>query len=131
MLDVLIRSDFALLYQDAKEANALRALLADFEFSVERFLNRAPERTDMAIPFLAWKINAGKEAEALAFSNRMLRRDEHDRVALWFSGTVLLGRSETASLGIKRLKEALEQGIGRIYPVPPDVAKMIRSAHEN
>ena len=105
--------------------------LASWDTALQAFLEKAPLRTDMTIPFLSWTLETGNETAVLRFSENLLLHDPDDRVGLWFSGIVLLGRpSPGAAEGLARLNLALDNGIEGVMPVDTQLKRDIRAAAE-
>lgn len=105
----------------------MRARFADlfgtWERALDRFLVRAPRRTDIAWPYLAWRMERGDYASVLAFARRLLARDPADPVGLWFAGMVLVNSPDpsTRENGISLLRQSLVSGIERVSPVPANL----------
>lgn len=130
--DVLGQSELAYLPVDPAATAARDALLADWEARLDAFLDRAPARTDLTAPYYAWRVDRGEEPTALAFAERRLAIDSGDPVALWFSGLILLGRSDTdAASGLTRMNRAIDLGVADLILVPPGTIDQVRAARRN
>lgn len=100
---------------------------AAWERAVDRFLARAPRRTDMAWLYLAWRWERGDYGAVYAFARRTLARDPADPVALWYAGN-LLARSERPAErreGVAMLRRSLDAGVERVAPVAPALREEI------
>ena len=88
--------------------------------AVDRFLVRAPGRTDMAWTYLAWRVERGDYAAVMAFARRLLARDPDDPVGLWFAGLVMVKTPDQATResGIGFLRQSLAAGVERFAPIP-------------
>jgi hypothetical protein len=80
-------------------------------------LEDMPERSDFAVPILTWMMVTGDEPSALALADEILARLPNDRVGLWYSGLVMLGRKESEAEGLKRVVRAVDAGIERVFPI--------------
>ncbi|MHB1218443.1 MAG: O-antigen ligase family protein [Alphaproteobacteria bacterium] len=100
---------------------------ATWERAVDRFLTRAPRRTDMAWPYLSWRLERGDYAAVIAFSRRLLARDPSDPVGLWFAGILYTHSDRPAERreGFAMLHRSLNLGIERFTPVPPALRQEI------
>jgi len=90
-------------------------------------LEIAPERSDLAIPYLYWTLEQGDDKEAANMIRKILKRNPEDPVGLWFFGMVSVSKPETRHQGLLNLQRALGAGIERFIVVDPNLKRMIRS----
>ncbi len=119
------RGDLAFNFKNPAIKEAARSYLMNWQKRLNEYLSRAPKRTDMAISFLTWRLEAGDEDTVRKFSDRILSQDGNDPVALWFSGVVLLKDPGSAKEGIVRLQRSLELGIEQFLKVKMKLKKEI------
>jgi hypothetical protein len=126
--DLLVRSELAFGLGHPALREVADEHLKDWEPRVQQVLERAPRRSDLAIPYLSWRFERQDEQAILRVTRRLLARDPRDAVGLWFSGAVLLGDPSRAGEGASRLRLSLQSGIERFMPVPPDLKAQILEA---
>lgn len=104
--------------------------LATWERALDRFLARAPRRTDLAWFYLSWRMRQGDYAGALAYSRHLLARDAADPVGLWFAGSIYASSDRPGERreGMAMLRRSLDAGIGKIVPVPTRLREEILAA---
>ncbi len=96
----------------------------------QSLINVAPQRTDMAIPYLTAAIDRGRYPEVTSFAEQILSRDRNDPVGLYFLGASLTGHPDRKIKieGLKFIAESLEEGIERFMPVPAELERLARRA---
>ena len=120
MADVAFSPDFAHL-QPLRER-----YLATWGTHVAALLERAPARTDLAIPYFIWLLESGREEALLDVTERILALNPRDPAGLWFSGIVLAGRPSTVEVGLTRMRQSLAEGIERFMPVDANIQEALR-----
>lgn len=125
---LMARSDLSALPQSGHSIPPILRLLGSWEFSLLATLERAPRRTDLAIPYLIWRLDAGDDAGALRLSKTILGKNRSDPIGLWFSGLALAGGHETRSQGLAQMRRALKLGIDRLIPIDD---RVIQNLQEN
>ena len=125
ILGLTVRPELAFTLKQPVLEPLTAEYLRTWRDTLGQFLARAPARTDLAVPYLLWRMQSGQEDEVLQFSRRLLRRNPADAVGLWFSGIVLLAADETAEEGLLRLKRSLEGGIERFMPIDAKLRRQI------
>lgn len=121
------RAGLVFQLRDPAVASVLSPYRDNWGERMERLLELAPRRTDLATAYLNWLLAQGREREVLGFAERLLARDPGDPVGLWFSGSVLLGDSRHAAEGMARLRRSLDQGIADILPISAELLQSIRA----
>jgi len=119
------RGELAHRFKNTEVRAAVRDYLETWEPRLKAFFVRAPGRTDMAIPYMTWRLTNGDDETVRNLAGRFLARNPGDPIGLWFSGFVLLKNPATAEKGLELLRRSLDLLIEQIMPVPPDLKKMI------
>ena len=107
---------------------AVAPYLENWGERLQRLLDMAPRRTDLATAYMNWLLAQGREEELLRFAERLLLVDSQDPVGLWFSGTVLLARPGRTSEGLSRMRRSLEWGIQNFMPLDRKILDAIRNS---
>lgn len=86
---------------------------------LELAMTLAPTRSDLAIPYLTWRFNAGAHQEVVLWAKRLRVRNSDDPIGLYFEGGVYLLQADpqTRRQGLALLRRALENGVGRFIPL--------------
>jgi hypothetical protein len=115
-------------YEALREANP--AALTHWPRWLDRVLTLAPARTDVAIPYLTWRFNAGDYSETLLWSRRLRLRDPKNPVGLYFEGGVYVRQADPQirRQGLALLRRALDNGIERFIPLSEAFKSQIRDA---
>lgn len=93
------------------------------------WLDAAPERSDVAVPYLLWHFLQGQEQEVLAMAALLLQRNPQDPAGLWFKGVVLTDDAQTTQEGLSMMRRALRSGIERFLPIDRNLKeKLLRGA---
>lgn len=127
VVGLIVRSELAFTTRHPSLDSLTRSYLRSWGPRLTEVLERAPKRTDLAIPYLAWLTREEREAEVLRYADRLLRTDPDDPVGLWYSGSVLMADSGRARQGLSRLNRSLDRGIERFMPVDGALKEMIRA----
>jgi len=126
--DLVVTADLLVLLDDPILASVTQDRVDHWRERLLWFLDRAPTRSDVAVPFLSWHFAQGREEDVSEVSALLLARDRNDPIGLWFSGAVMMGDSDAAADGIARMRRALDLGLEQVMPVDHAVAESIRSA---
>ncbi|ARJ64613.1 hypothetical protein WV31_02445 [Magnetospirillum sp. ME-1] len=122
----IIRSDLLAAAWPAEAGELRKELVSGLGDGLARTLSMAPRRSDLAPPYLGALLAQGQEQDLMAFIRRHLSPD--DPVALWYSGSVMIGRPETFEAGLRRLRAALAAGIERFVMIPAPLKTQIKAA---
>ncbi len=95
--------------------------------AAQALITFVPYRSDILIPYLSVSMERGQEKEVLDLSDKILRKDPANPVALWFKGSALLGRDRTFTEGICALQQSIHLGIERFMPIPKEEKEKIMS----
>lgn len=119
----IIRSDLDIQSWPATALELRAELLRTIKDGLEITLKMAPQRSDLAAPYLSSLLARGREAELVEFVARHLAAD--DPVGLWYSGIVMLNSPETLPSGVKRLQKAMRLGVERFIIIPRDLKRQL------
>lgn len=123
--NLLVLSDIAFVANEKIPTDTLQDILKKWPAKLKAFIELAPERFDVAAPYILWQISQGNDTAAAEMSNWLYQHNLDDPVALWFSGLNLLSDPQQAPVGIKRMQKALDMGIDRIIEVDPETKKAL------
>ena len=124
-----VRADIASLEKnDISWRNTNSSLVENWNQRLNDFLSNAPNRSDMAIPYLTWAISQGEFNEAEKIIHLINSNNNQNVIALWFSGTIEIQFTETKNSGLNKLKLALENNIEQYLPVSDDLKNNILGA---
>ncbi len=127
--DLLVTGELVLaLVADAALVPLAQARAAGWKGRLQRFLERAPLRDDMAVTYLGWAFGQGDEEAVAEIAALLLAGNADSPVGLWYSGGVMMGEAETATAGFARMRRALDLGLERRMSVDATLAERIRSA---
>ena len=127
LIHLIMHAELAFLEGHPELKSIRQHALDTWEPTLRNFLKHAPRRTDIAAPYLSWKLQQGHEEDTLNFSSTLLDTNPDDPVGLWFSGIVLLANDRTANEGIARMQSALRNGIKRYIPIDATIQQQIES----
>lgn len=122
---IVMRNELAAALADSEFDSLRDQKIKSWENTIDNFVLKVPNRTDMAVPYFSLLMQTNNEAVALKFSERILERNAHDPVALWYSGLVLLEDPKREAVGIQRVIKAIDLGIGRFFPVNAKLMALI------
>jgi hypothetical protein len=125
---LIVRSELAFTLRHPRLLPVIDSHLADWGRRLEIFLDRAPGRNDMAVPYLSWRLLDEDDGAMRVIVNQLLARDRTDPVGLWFSGIVMLNNPDQAENGLARMNHALANGLERIMPVDSDLRARVVAA---
>ncbi len=126
--DLMVTADLLAVLNDPKLAAVTQDRVDQWRERLQWFLERAPTRSDVAVPFLSWHFANGREDDVAEVSALLLARDRNDPIGLWFSGAVMMGNSDVAADGFARMRQALDLGLEQVMPVDQAIVDKIRSA---
>ena len=94
---------------------------------VGRAMEVAPHRTDVLIPFFSNLLSKGKTPMLLELTRKILDQNPGDPVGNYYKGAAMVVSSEYDDrlLGMKHLREGLNQGIERYMSIDPKLKKQI------
>lgn len=127
-LIVAIRNDLIANHADTLLAPLRQSKLPSWDAAVAWFIRRVPERTDVAVPDLAWLASGRHYAPMLVLCEQIFQIHPGDRVCLWYSGMAMLSDPLSEEAGYVDLRRALALGVGAVAPVTP-AARQAVEAH--
>jgi hypothetical protein len=126
-LTVAMRNDLAANHGDTALAWLRARELPNWSTWVVRLIRLAPDRTDVAVPDLAWLASQRQFAELRALCGQIFQIHPGDRVCLWYSGIAMLSDPATEEAGYADLRRALALGVGDVAPVTPAARQVVES----
>ena len=95
----------------------------------DAYLDLAPKRTDVALPYLAWLLQKKETAMLDRFVHKILTFNDNDPVGLWFLGILSLTKPGEAhrSRGIEALRKSIGSGIEKWMPVPTQIRSLLQN----
>ena len=114
-----VRANIAFLNVPPQLQKLKDAYLASWGARLDLVLSHAPNRTDLAAPYLMWLLASGQDTNFARWAAKLYQRKPNGLIPLWFSGIALLSGDRTSDEGLIRMKRALKEGIERIIPVDP------------
>jgi hypothetical protein len=125
-LTLAMRNDLA-ENQDTALAGLRAEALPIWGRSVLRVIRLAPDRTDVAVPYLGWLLAHKQVLPALSLCGRIFSLHPHDRVCRWYGGAALLGDKATEAEGLADMRGALADGVDAVVPVTPAARAQIEA----
>ena len=118
-LTVAMRNDLAANDAGTSLAPLRQSALPAWNAAVVGLIRRAPDRTDVAVPDLAW-LTAGRQYMAiLSLCGQIFAIHPGDRVCLWYSGVALITDPGSQQAAFVDLRRALDMNVGDVAPVTP------------
>ena len=114
---LMARSELAFTLPDSRLDPVKQRYVSSWPSRIHESLEQAPQRTDLAAPYLFWLLASGRDTEVLSFTQRLLAIDQNDPIAHWFTGLALLRDETNADAGLRHLRHALTQGVDRMIPL--------------
>lgn len=95
---------------------------------LDRTWHLAPGRSDLAIPLFTRLAVMGRADLLEGGVQRVLRRDPHDPVGLYFWGLLLVQRPEPEAkrAGLAQVRASIDAGLERFMPVDPALLPLLR-----
>jgi hypothetical protein len=113
------------------ERTALAALreheLPSWESAVLRVIGDAPDRTDVAVPYLAQLASRKDVARLTVVCARIEAIHPNDRVCRWYSGIAMLGDPATVPSAFRAMHKALAAHVETVAPVPNAARDMVEA----
>lgn len=128
IIDLLGRAEWANAKRKEKELPQVQKLLNEWEEHLDNFLAKSPSRSDLAAPYVVWRLSENQEEIAYAFAKKLYLRNTEDPVALWFIGLYELKAQDKARFGLEKMRAALERGIQNIIPIEKSLINEIQEA---
>ena len=97
----------------------------DWVEDIERFLAKAPGRTDVLIPFVRWAENSGHGERVLAAERILPGMAETDPVKSLLAASIAKARGDEAAHA-RLVVRALDLGLANLLPIPAAMASGVR-----
>lgn len=114
------RTDLAFRLWDPIYEPLRNRALNSWEDHVLRFLNVAPERTDVARHYFYWRMALGDVHAALGLAEEILARRPGDPIGMWFKGLALSRDPSRREEARAVIVEALKKGTAKMVDIDPD-----------
>ena len=125
------RADLAFITLPDRFKPIVKSYNRNWEERVRWLLRRAPNREDLAAPYLLHLQNTQQTDKFNSFSTYLYSQSPKSPVSLWFSGMALLNRDDNqARLGMSRMQKALNNGIERLIPVDINLKAQLLGAND-
>lgn len=85
----------------------------------------SPDRTDIAVPFLAFLALTKQYSRMIGICDQVFALHPGDRVCLWYSGLAKLPDSATITAGLAAMRAALAKHVEAVAPVPDAARDMV------
>ena len=118
-LTVAMRNDLAANGADTTLAALRQRALPGWDAAVVGLIRRAPDRTDVAVPDLAWLTRQRQYMSILGLCGQIFTVHPGDRVCLWYSGVALITDPGSRDAAFADLHRALAMDVGAVVPVTP------------
>jgi hypothetical protein len=126
-LTVAMRNDLVANQADTTLSWLRQSELPHWNDAVVNLIRRAPHRTDVAVPDLAWLVAGHHYAAVLGLCGRIFSIDPGDRVCLWYTGVALLTDRLTQETAFQDLRAALARDVAAVVPVTPAARQAVES----
>ena len=124
-LTLALRNDLIAVHEYTALAKLRERELPRWEPAVLRLIAHAPDRTDVAVPFLAFLALTKQYSRTEGVCERIAAMHPHDRVCQWYSGLAKLANPATEQAGLASMRAALAQHVEAVAPVPDAARTMI------
>ena len=118
-LTVAMRNDLGANDANTSLAPLRQKVLPGWNAAVVGLIRRAPDRTDVAVPDLAWLTAARQYMAILNLCGQVFAIHPGDRVCLWYSGVALITDPGSRQAAFVDLRRALAMNVGDVAPVTP------------
>ena len=117
-LTLALRNDVIGNHEHTALATLRERELPRWEPAMLRNVRLSPERTDLAVPFLAFLALTKQHSRVTETCTEIFAVHPGDRVCLWYTGLALLAVPATERAGLTRMREALVKQVESVAPVP-------------
>lgn len=116
LMDLALSQNLSVLRDTSAE------LLTRWPLWLDRAMVLAPERSDLPIGYLSWRLTFGDYGEVLLWARRLRARDLDDPVGLYYEGGVFVLQQDPQlrQQGLALLRRALDHGVERYIPLGED-----------
>jgi hypothetical protein len=126
-LTLALRNDLIAGYENTALAALRERELPRWEQAMLRTIAHAPDRTDVAVPFMAFLALTKQYSRIEGVCVRIEAIHPRDRVCQWYTGLARLENPATEQAGLASMRAALAEHVEAVAPVPDAARTMIES----
>ena len=126
-LTLALRNDLIANHEHTGLAAERERALSQWETVLLRVIRDAPDRTDVAVPYLAYLGQRQDFAGIQAACVRIEAIHPNDRVCRWYSGFAMLRDPTTVPDGLRAMHRALADRVDVVAPVPNAARDMVEA----
>ncbi len=113
-----VRSDLLIHSENYPGWKTLQNKIAtNWDKRIIQLVDIAPQRHDLLIPYLTWKISKKDFKESMNVIEYSLKKSPDNAIGLWFKGVIGLETGSNKKESIKYLKKALINGVERFLHI--------------
>ena len=126
-LTLALRNDLIANHEQTGLAALRDRELPSWESAVLRVIGDAPDRTDVAVPYLAYLVSHQDVARLTMICAHIVAIRPNDRVCLWYTGVAMLGDPVTVPAGLRAMHKALVAHVETVVPIPNTARDMVEA----
>lgn len=126
-LALALRNEIISSHENTLLAELRTRELARWGDVVLQVIRLAPDRTDVAVPYLGWLATSQHYLPILSICARVFERHPGDRVCLWYAGFAMLTDPLTEAAGLADMHTALALGVDAVVPVTREARASVES----
>ncbi len=126
-LTLALRNDLIAGHEHTALAALRERELPRWEPAMLRIVRHSPDRTDVAVPFLAFLVLTKQYSRIPAVCEQISAMHPNDRVCLWYTGIALLAEPATVPVGLGAMHAALALHVEAVAPVPNAARDMVEA----
>lgn len=126
-LILALRNELVVNHERTDLASLRDRARSQWLLTVLRVLRDAPERTDIAVPYLTDLMQRKDYAGMLSACEAIAAIRPNDRICLWYGGFAQLNDPITAAAGLRAMHAALAAHVEAVAPVPDAARDMVEA----
>ena len=126
-LTLALRNDLIANHEHTELAVLRERELRLWEPAMLRVIRDAPDRTDVAVPYLGYLALRKDYARMRASCAGIEAIHPNDRVCLWYTGIAMLSDPATVPAGLRAMHTALAEHVEAVVPVPNAARDMVEA----
>lgn len=126
-LTLALRNDLIANHEHTELAALRERELRLWELAMLRVIRDAPDRTDVAVPYLGYLALRKDYARMRASCAGIEAIHPNDRVCLWYTGIAMLRDPATVPAGLRAMHTALADHVEAVVPVPNAARAMVEA----
>lgn len=130
-LTLALRNDLIANHEHTALAALRERELPKWEPAMLRVIHRDPDRTDVAVPFMAFLALTGQYSRIIGTCAQIAAIHPNDRVCLWYTGIAMLPDPATARRGLESMHAALAAHVEAVAPVLDAARDMVETTLAN